>query len=157
MRIIMMWFLVLNFTLASCDNSHNSDSLMGQESTQKDEKKKGKDKKKDKKDNKADNSTGNIPVSETWEMPAVLTEISGITWYAENKIAAVQDESGVIFIYNLLEKKVEKEIPFAGKGDYEGIAMVKNIFYVLRSDGTVIEVSENGKSKQHDTPLTTKN
>ena len=33
--------------------------------------------------------------------PIDLNEISGIRWISEDKIAAVQDEEGIIFIYNL--------------------------------------------------------
>ena len=36
-----------------------------------------------------------------WDMPIELNEISGIRWISEDKIAAVQDEEGIIFIYNL--------------------------------------------------------
>jgi len=130
---------------------------------------KKKDKKKDdgkKKDNNKDNGTkakkepvafpysANVAVLQTWEMPPVLTEISGICWYEDNKLAAVQDESGIIFIYNLAEKKVEKEIAFGAKGDYEGITVTPKSFYVLRVDGTIIEVPKTGNDiKEYNTPL----
>ncbi|HKR05560.1 MAG TPA: hypothetical protein VJY62_13075 [Bacteroidia bacterium] len=138
-------------------------------------KKKDEDKKAEKKENgkkengKKDETAGtkketvDFPYSDhlgiihTWEMPAMLTEISGIAWYEQNKIAAVQDESGIIFIYNLAEKKIEKEISFGTKGDYEGITVTPKAFYVLRADGTVIEVSKIGNdTKEYDTPLEVK-
>src|SRR5690606_16376341 len=52
----------------------------------------------------------------------------------------------------------EKEIPFAGAGDYEGIALAGNIAYVVRSDAKIYKVenweSDNPTVSEYDTPLT---
>ncbi|WP_373517901.1 SdiA-regulated domain-containing protein [Pricia sp.] len=79
-------------------------------------------------------------VSQRWNLPSELDEISGIVYLENGKIAAVQDEDGIIFIYDLNEKKVDREIAFGDKGDYEGLAVNKADAYVLRSDGTIIEI-----------------
>lgn len=76
----------------------------------------------------------NHTIIKTWEMPMELNEISGIAWIGEGKIACVQDEDGIIFIYNLNENKVEKTVNFAKSDDYEGITVVDGTAYVLRSD-----------------------
>lgn len=76
-----------------------------------------------------------------WELPGELREISGISWIGENRIACVQDEDGIIFIYNLETSKIEKSVPFGKAGDYEGITVVGNNAYVLRSDGVIFEVT----------------
>src|SRR5690606_17327761 len=72
-------------------------------------------------------------------------------------MAAVQDEDGIIFIYNLENESIEKKIEFAGSGDYEGIALVGYTAFVLRSDGTIYEVSDfmfgNGKTTVHETSV----
>ncbi|MDT7827498.1 hypothetical protein RQM65_02320 [Pricia sp. S334] len=81
-------------------------------------------------------------VSQRWELPTQLREISGIDWLDEDRVAAVQDENGLIFIYNLKDKGVEEIIEFAGSGDYEGIAVANTDAYVLRSDGLLYEVAE---------------
>ena len=47
-----------------------------------------------------------------WDMPIELNEISGIRWISDDKIAAVQDEEGILFIYNLQTNLVEKKISF---------------------------------------------
>ncbi|WP_017259022.1 SdiA-regulated domain-containing protein [Pedobacter arcticus] len=79
-------------------------------------------------------------ITNTWELPAELNEVSGISWVADDLIACVQDEQGTIFIYDLKQKKIVKEISFAGAGDYEGIAVVGKDAYVMRSDGLLYHV-----------------
>ncbi len=84
-----------------------------------------------------------------WELPDQLREISGIALVQENLMACVQDEDGLIFLYDLEKKKVVNQIAFAGPGDYEGIVLVGDTAYVLRSDGTLYEVPafQTGKAK----------
>lgn len=103
----------------------------------------------------------NYTILRKWEMPKELDEISGITWVGENQIACVQDEEGIIFIYNLLSNTVEKKVNFSKAGDYEGIAVVDSTAFVLRSDGELFEVinymSDNFEVKTHNTPFSGKN
>jgi uncharacterized protein YjiK len=86
-------------------------------------------------------------IQSKWELPAILEEVSGIEWLEDNKIAMVQDEDGIIFIYNLATSKIEKKVEFAGPGDYEGITVNGSTAYVVRSDGTIFEIS-NYQNKQ---------
>lgn len=99
----------------------------------------------------------NYKILKKWELPAALNEISGITWIGEDRVACVQDENGIIYIYNLRTSKVEDEIMFGEDGDYEGIAVIENDAYVLRSDGTIIEVSDfmgnDPQVKSHETEV----
>ncbi|MBT0608366.1 SdiA-regulated domain-containing protein [Aequorivita echinoideorum] len=83
----------------------------------------------------------NYTIVQKWEMPKELVEISGIAWISENKIAAVEDEDGIIFIYDLKTSQVERTINFGSAGDYEGIAVMENTAYVLRSDGEIFEIN----------------
>ncbi|WP_256011471.1 SdiA-regulated domain-containing protein [Desertivirga xinjiangensis] len=101
----------------------------------------------------------NPPVKNRWELPDVLKEISGIDFLDQDRVACIQDEAGTIFIYNLRSSKIEKEIPFAGDGDYEGIALHGHDAYVLRSDGRIFEVAnfmKDAKVQEYLTPLTAK-
>ena len=84
----------------------------------------------------------NYTVVRKWELPDQLKEISGIDWLGNDKIAAVQDENGIIFIYDLKKKAIEEQINFGEGGDYEGIRISGNTAYVLRSDGTIFEVRD---------------
>lgn len=75
----------------------------------------------------------------SYTLPPTLNEISGITFLNENEIACVQDELGIIYIYNLKEGKITKEYKTGLIGDYEGISLVGNTIYLLRSDGVLVE------------------
>ena len=95
-----------------------------------------------------------------WELPDELEEVSGIDWMGANKIACIQDEDGIVFIFNLETSTVEKKIDFAGPGDYEDLRIVGDAIYVLRSDGEIFEVenflSENPRTKTYSNFLTAK-
>lgn len=82
----------------------------------------------------------NYTIKQIWELPKELREVSGIAWLEDGKIASVQDEDGIIFIYDLETEKITEQIDFAEGGDYEGIAINNNDAYILRSDGTIFEV-----------------
>ena len=102
-----------------------------------------------------------IEILNTWELPNVLREVSGIDWIGDNKIAAVEDEDGIIFIYDLKTKEITTEIEFADKGDYEGIAINGANAYVMRSDGLLFEVlnykSDKRTTKTYQSALSHKN
>jgi uncharacterized protein YjiK len=77
-----------------------------------------------------------------WIMPKELNEISGISFIDDHTLACVQDEKGIIFLYDLKRSIVTKRIDFAGKGDYEGIAVKGRSAYVITGDGTLYEVDD---------------
>jgi len=52
----------------------------------------------------------------------------------------VQDEHGVIFIVDIVKKEIKKQITFHWEGDYEDIARVDSVIFVLRSDGVLFEI-----------------
>jgi len=79
-------------------------------------------------------------------LPAELREVLGISWVSEHQIAAIQDEDGIIYIYDLEQRKVVEEIEFGNAGDYEGLAVKGNNAYALESDGT-ITIIENFQHK----------
>ncbi len=122
-------------------------------SEQKKDKKKDDDKKKDNKEA----MSPEVQVIQQWSLPGRLKEVSGISYIDANRFACVQDEEGVMFIYNTASGKIEKEIPFGGAGDYEGITLAGNTAYIVRSDGALFEISnwkENPETKQYETGLT---
>ena len=101
--------------------------------------------------------TNSVTIEKKWELPNPLNEVSGIVYMGNNKIACIQDEDGIIFIYDIEESVISKEIGFAGGGDYEAITLVGENAYVLRSDGTIFEVTNfNGDKPEifkYQTPL----
>jgi hypothetical protein len=74
-------------------------------------------------------------------LPDSLKEISGLTPVSPDEFACIQDENGILFIYNIRENKITHQYPFNINGDYEGIARVGKSIYILRSDGTLFEIS----------------
>jgi hypothetical protein len=100
---------------------------------------------------------GTIAVVKTWNMPNELREISGIALLDSTRVATIEDTRGTIFIYNLTDEKIEKQIQFGKQGDYEGIAYAQGSYFVLRSDGYLFEVNEQGKVlHEYDLPLNDK-
>lgn len=75
--------------------------------------------------------------NEKYVLPQKLTEISGLSYSNDGQLYCVNDEQGKIFVYSITEKKIIKTIDFGKDGDYEGIEIVNNIVYVLKSDGKI--------------------
>lgn len=73
----------------------------------------------------------------TFLLPNILFEISGLSFNANNELGCVQDEKGSIFMYNLKENKIDKQITFGNDDDYEGIEFVDNDVYILSSNGKI--------------------
>ena len=96
-----------------------------------------------------------------WKMPKELKEISANVFVDDVRMACIQDNDGIIFIYNLQSESVDETIEFAGKGDYEGLALVRSTYFVLRSDGMLYEVQpQKGKAphvKTYELPLKAEN
>ena len=89
-----------------------------------------------------------------------LIEISGISFTKDQKhLLAINDEEGKIFYLDKNNGKIIKSIKFNKPGDYEGIELVNEKIYVVKSNGTIYEVSnigaENQKTKKHKTFLNT--
>ncbi|WP_424493490.1 SdiA-regulated domain-containing protein [Salinimicrobium sp. GXAS 041] len=97
-----------------------------------------------------------IIIEETWELPNILEEVSGIAFLDDQRVACIQDEDGTIFVYDLKASKIVEEIDFAGGGDYEAISISENTAYVLRSDGTIFKITQylsNPVVTEHELPL----
>ena len=80
-------------------------------------------------------------------LPYVLEEISGLTFKPPHHILAVDDESGKVFEYDLKSKKIVHSIDFYKSDDYEGIELVDNKIFVLKSDGDVFEFPYGSSKK----------
>jgi uncharacterized protein YjiK len=94
-------------------------------------------------------------------LPDTLREISGLTLIDSTTFACVQDEDGILFIYDAVRNKIKKQYTFNIAGDYEGITRVGNTMYVLRSDGELFEILDYAaagfKLKQYTTGIPANN
>lgn len=82
-------------------------------------------------------------------LPSPLQEISGTVILDSNTIACIQDENGILYLYDMQHYRIRKEITFGLNGDYEGIAKVNHTIYVLRSDGIIFEIEDYMSNKLH--------
>lgn len=68
-----------------------------------------------------------------------LREVSGIAWdHVKNEFAVVCDEKGRVYFLDRENKLITRQFDFAKKGDYEDIAFVNSVPYILRSDGLIV-------------------
>ena len=77
----------------------------------------------------------------SWELPKKLVEISGLSCIDEYRLACVQDEKGNIYIFNTQTGKVDRKIDFGNDGDYEGIEIIEDDAWILKSNGTLYKVN----------------
>jgi len=80
--------------------------------------------------------TLNAPADEM-ALPKRLREVSGLTYYKDNKLLCIQDEEAAVFVYDIAKKQITQEVGFGGYGDFEGIEYVNGDVYALESDGNL--------------------
>jgi uncharacterized protein YjiK len=98
----------------------------------------------------------------SWKLPKSLVEISGLSYINNQRLACIQDENGIIYIFNVKNGEVEQEISFGDNGDYEGIEVIENNAWVLKSNGTLYVVTDylnktEPETKKITTPLSGRN
>lgn len=83
----------------------------------------------------------------TITLPDTLREISGIASLDAQTCACIQDENGILFIYDLAKQEIKEQYTFGGDGDYEGMAKTGEAIFVMRSDATLYEIRDYASSK----------
>lgn len=78
----------------------------------------------------------------SWKLPIELVEISGLSYIDDHRLACVQDENGIIYIFSLKAGVVESKIEFGDNGDYEGIEIIDKDAWVLKSNGTLFRITD---------------
>lgn len=74
-----------------------------------------------------------------------LLEISGQVNLSQSTFAAINDENGVIIRFDLSNSGITQSTKFGKKGDYEDIAIVDSIVYVVESNGDLHEITPHEK------------
>lgn len=70
-----------------------------------------------------------------FNLPAELEEISGLAYYQANTLFTIQDESGVLYEFDLEGQRIQRRIAFGKDRDYEGVTYHDGKVYVLEKDG----------------------
>jgi hypothetical protein len=86
--------------------------------------------------------------SEIVYLPALLNEVSGISFLKGNSFVLEEDEHGLLYIYNFTKREVSNGYRFADNGDYEDVCVLGDRVYVLKSNGDLygMRLSELGRS-----------
>lgn len=71
-------------------------------------------------------------------LPPDLSEISGLALLDDGRIAAVQDEEGILYLIDPNTGVILEERTFGPPGDYEAVEFAAGRIYVLRSDGNLL-------------------
>ena len=88
-----------------------------------------------------------------WRLPGRLREISGLALDADERLFAVDDESAVIYELDYESGRLKKAFALGDpvlRGDFEGIAIVAERFWLVSSDGDLYEAWEGADGEQVD-------
>lgn len=80
--------------------------------------------------------------TEACKLPGRLEEISGLGYAGNGNLAIVEDEKGKIYLLDTHDCEVKEEWKFDKDGDYEGIEVVGDTAWVVRSDGMIYKVTD---------------
>lgn len=70
-----------------------------------------------------------------YTLPSSLLEISGLEYFGEGMLACVEDENGILYLFDPGSGKVTRKLKFGKKGDYEGVAVSGDSIWVIKSNG----------------------
>jgi len=98
--------------------------------------------------------------AKTFKLPKDLNEISGLVYHKDQTLLAVQDEKGLIFAINSENGEIGRTYDFGKDGDYEGITLVGDHAWILKSNGNLIrlkKLEDDAPGKVFKTHLSTAN
>jgi hypothetical protein len=76
-----------------------------------------------------------------YTLPGRLQELSGMQSLSNGLIACIQDEKGIVYLFDREKNEIVREVAWGEDGDYEGVAGDNNALYVLESTGTLYKLS----------------
>ncbi len=85
------------------------------------------------------------PPSAQWRLPKRLKEVSALAMSDTQRLFAVDDETAIIYEIDYQSGRFVKAFSFgdpALRGDFEGLALVGERFYLLTSDGILYDAGE---------------
>lgn len=92
---------------------------------------------------------------ETFKLPEYLSEVSALTYYGEDRLAMLNDETGSMFVYNVDLNEMSQRVRFKGNGDFEGIERIGDHIYAIESKGSLFKFKVNmeGVVEKIETPF----
>ncbi len=85
--------------------------------------------------------------SEKFEFPWELQEISALEYYKNGIIAGVQDEEGILYLYDVKNHTLARKIRFTKHGDFEGVALAGDHAFIMSSKGELYSFPITDKDK----------
>ena len=86
-----------------------------------------------------------------WKLPKRLKEISALALDDDGRLFALEDEHAIVYQIDYGDGGLRKAFALGEptlRGDFEGIAIVADAFYLLTSDGTLFRAPE-GRDGEH--------
>ena len=78
-----------------------------------------------------------------------LNEISGLSQCGvDSLLVCVQDEAGILYFISKRSGAIVREVEFYKKGDFEGVEVVGNTIFAIKSKGDVFEIKDWEKPQQ---------
>ena len=76
----------------------------------------------------------------TYPLSAELKEISGITFINDSLIAAIEDEHGIVYFYNIQKNKIVRKLEFSKPDDFEDLVVVGKDIFAVSSNGNIYKI-----------------
>jgi uncharacterized protein YjiK len=120
----------------------------------------------DKQENQLDSYFEAVDNLRSTKLPKALNEISGLAMSEDGRLFAHNDEEGIVYQIDYTTGKIEKKFSLGKKKppkkDFEGLAIVRDKFFLVTSDGDLYEFKEgdnndNVEYEIHKTSLSSKN
>ena len=94
-----------------------------------------------------------------YTLPTKLKEISGLALSDESQVYAINDEKGILYLFDFELGKIIAENKFGKHGDFEALAKVNDLIYIAESNGDIqiVNTSDNKKEDKIETPLSIRN
>ena len=91
-----------------------------------------------------------------WKLPKKLKEISGLALTPDDRLFAVTDEKAIVYGLDYQQGKIVKAFTLGSPtvhGDFEGIAILNDVLYLVTSEGRIYATAEgnDGDKMQYKT------
>jgi uncharacterized protein YjiK len=86
-----------------------------------------------------------------WKLPGRLREISGLALTSDERLFAITDEEAIVYELDYQAGKVVKSFALGKpivRGDFEGIAILDDAFWLMTSDGSLLVAKEGADGQQ---------